>query len=98
MHTVKVLHKLLYQSVPSMHTTRLNTFLITVPALTQGAHATVTSLGRGLMGQAYDKHKIKPRIQVTLQKPIISRLENLNIPTKEFAHSLEPLWTFDTRP
>jgi len=72
MHTVKVLHKLLYQSVPSMHTTRLNTFLITVQALTQGARATVTSLGRGLMGQAYDKHKIK-RVDRLLSNSILYR-------------------------
>jgi hypothetical protein len=59
MHTVKVLHKLLYQSVPSMHATRFNSFLVVVQSLTQGARASVTSLGRGLPGQAYDKHKIK---------------------------------------
>ena len=59
MHTVKVLHKLLYQSVPSMHATRFNTLLVVVQSLTQGARASVTSLGRGLPGQAYDKHKIK---------------------------------------
>jgi hypothetical protein len=59
MHTTKVLHKLLYQSVPSMHATRLNTFLDVVQALTQGARATLTSLGRGLVGKTYDKHKIK---------------------------------------
>jgi hypothetical protein len=59
MHTAKVLHKLLIQSVPSIHATRLNTVIVSVQALTQGARATVTSLGRGLMGKAYDKHKIK---------------------------------------
>ena len=59
MHTAKVLHKLLIQSVPSIHATRLNTVIASVQALTQGARATVTSLGRGLIGKAYDKHKIK---------------------------------------
>ena len=62
MHTIQVLHKLLYQSVPSMHATRLNTFLLVVQALTQGARATPTSLGRGLVGLIYDKHKIKRTI------------------------------------
>ena len=59
MHTVKVLHKLLSQSVPSIHTVRLNTFMAAVQALTQGGRATVTSLGRNLVGRVYDKHKIK---------------------------------------
>ena len=59
MHTVKVLHKLLHQSVPSIHSVRLNTFLSAIQALTQGARASVTSLGRGLDGKVYDKHKIK---------------------------------------
>ena len=59
MHTAKVLHKLLAQSVPSIHAARLNLIIASVQALTRGAHATVTSLGRGLMGKTYDKHKIK---------------------------------------
>ncbi len=59
MLTAKVLHKLLAQSVPSIPATRLNTIMVAVQALTQGARATVTSLGRGLIGKAYDKHKIK---------------------------------------
>jgi len=59
MHTAKVLHKLLLQSVPSIHATRLNAVIATVQSLTRGARATVTSLGRCLSGQAYDKHKIK---------------------------------------
>jgi hypothetical protein len=59
MHTVKVLHTLLLQSVPSIHAVRLTTFMAAVQALTQGAHASVTSLGRGLIGHVYDKHKIK---------------------------------------
>ena len=59
MHTTKVLHKLLSQSVPAIHATRLNTIMVIVQALTQGARATVTSLGRGLIGKVYDKHKIK---------------------------------------
>jgi len=59
MHTVKVLHKLLVQSAPSIHAARLNSIIASVQSLAQGARATVTSLGRGLMGKAYDKHKIK---------------------------------------
>ena len=59
MHTVKVLHKLLSQSVPSIHAARLNVFMVAVQSLTHGARACVTSMGRGLTGKAYDKHKIK---------------------------------------
>jgi len=59
MHTVKVLHKLLSQSVPSIHATRLAVFMSAVQSLTLGASACVTSMGRGLIGKAYDKHKIK---------------------------------------
>jgi len=59
MHTIKVLHKLLRQSVPSIHTTRLDAVMATVQSAVYGARATVTSLGRGLTGKAYDKHKIK---------------------------------------
>jgi len=59
MHTVKVLHKLLSQSVPFIHATRLDVFMAAVQSLTLGANACVTSLGRGLIGTVYDKHKIK---------------------------------------
>ena len=59
MHTVKVLNKLVHQSVPSIHCVRLNTLMVSIEALTQGARASVTSLGRGLNGKVYDKHKIK---------------------------------------
>lgn len=59
MHTIKVLHKLFRQSVPSIHATRLRTLMAAVQAITQGAKASVTSLGRGLAGNVYDKHKIK---------------------------------------
>lgn len=59
MRAQTLLHKLLSKQCSNIHATRLNTFLAAVHALTHGAHATVTSLGRGLAGPAYDKHKIK---------------------------------------
>lgn len=59
MHTVKLLHKLLSRSVPFIHTTRLDAFIAAIQALTRGASASVTSLGRNLTGNSYDKHKIK---------------------------------------
>lgn len=54
-----VLYDLLRLSAPTIHTTRLNALIAAVVSLTRGAQATVTSLGRGLLGSAYDKHKIK---------------------------------------
>ncbi len=68
MHTAKLLHKLLVQSAPSIHATRLNSIIASVQALAHGVRATVTSLGRGLMGKAYDKHKIK-RVDRLLSNP-----------------------------
>ena len=59
MHTAKVLYKKIIESVPSIHSSRLTAFVATVEALVRGSHATVTSLGRGLSSNAYDKHKIK---------------------------------------
>jgi hypothetical protein len=59
MHTTKVLHQLLCQSVPSIHASRLKILLLVIQSVAQGARATVTSMGRGLCGSAYDKHKIK---------------------------------------
>lgn len=59
MHTSAVLHKLLSQSVPSIHQVRLSSFVDTVDSLTRGTTACVTQLGRGLNGHSYDKHKIK---------------------------------------
>jgi len=54
-----VLYDLLRHSAPSIHATRLKALLAAVQALTTGAQGTVTSLGRGLIGPAYAKHKIK---------------------------------------
>jgi len=70
MHTVKVLHTLLRQSVPSIHATRLDSVIATVQSIVYGARATVTSLGRGLSGKAYDKHKIK-RVDRLLSNSIL---------------------------
>jgi hypothetical protein len=59
MYALPLLHKILRKQCSKIHSTRLNTCLIAVQALTEGAKASVTSLGRGLPGHAYDKHKIK---------------------------------------
>ncbi len=59
MHTTLVLHKLLRNALPSIHSERLKAVMMSVDSLARGAKATVTSLGRGLAGNTYDKHKIK---------------------------------------
>lgn len=59
MHAMSLLHKVIGKRCGDIHATRLNTFFSIVVALTAGATASVTSLGRGLVGNTFDKHKIK---------------------------------------
>ncbi len=69
MHTTKVLHKLFTQSIPSMHSFRRDPLLAAVDSLACGAMASVTSLGRGLAGYAYGKHKIKRMDRLLSNRP-----------------------------
>ena len=59
MYAITLLHKTLGKRCSDIHAARLNTCYLAVQSLVGGAKATVTSLGRGLSGTAYDKHKIK---------------------------------------
>ncbi len=59
MYATSLLHKILNHSCCDIHAARLNACYLAVQSLVEGAKATVTSLGRGLSGTAYDKHKIK---------------------------------------
>jgi len=59
MYALPLLHKTLDKHCPDIHAARLNTCYLTVQSLVEGSKATVTSLGRGLSGPTYDKHKIK---------------------------------------
>ena len=59
MYAPTLLHKTLGKRCHDIHNTRLGTCWATVQAITEGAQATVTSIGRGLPGSSYDKHKIK---------------------------------------
>ncbi|MEX0964512.1 MAG: IS4 family transposase [Pseudohongiellaceae bacterium] len=59
MYARTLLHKTLGQRCPSIHAARLTACYLAVQSLVDGAKASVTSLGRGLSGSAYDKHKIK---------------------------------------
>ena len=47
MRILKVLHRTLFDSVPSIHQTRSRALAATVGALLNGAFLTVTALGRG---------------------------------------------------
>ena len=59
MYAISLLHKTLRERCSDIHAARLNTCYLAVQSLVGGAMASVTSLGRGLSGSAYDKHKIK---------------------------------------
>lgn len=59
MYAISLLHRILDKRCSDIHAARLNTCCLAVQSLVEGAKAAVTSLGRGLSGTAYDKHKIK---------------------------------------
>jgi len=70
MYAPTLLHKTLGKRCTDIHSARLNTCWLAVQSLTEGARATVTSVGRGLSGAAYDKHKIK-RVDRLLSNPLL---------------------------
>lgn len=70
MRALKVLHKILANTVPQMHTVRLQALLCGVGSLLSGAFLTVTALGRNLPGPALTKHNIK-RMDRLLSNPYI---------------------------
>jgi hypothetical protein len=72
MYALTLLHKIFGERCSDIHATRLNTCYMSVQALIEGAKATVTSLGRGLSGTAYDKHKIK-RVDRLLSNQFLHR-------------------------
>lgn len=59
MYAISLLHKTLGEHCSDIHAARMNVCYLAVQSLVKGARATVTSLGRGLSGATYDKHKIK---------------------------------------
>jgi hypothetical protein len=68
MHTTPIISKFLHTVLPSIHTARFKTLMAAIEAFANGAQARVTSLGRGLRGNAYPKHKIK-RMDRLLSNP-----------------------------
>ena len=59
MSTMRLLHGLFKQSVPTLHNSRIKALLAAVEAGLKGASLSLTTLGRALSGPAYIKHKIK---------------------------------------
>ncbi len=59
MSIIALLHNLLKEKLPSIHTTRLRALLATVEAGLSGASVSITGLGCSISGPAYIKHKIK---------------------------------------
>jgi hypothetical protein len=72
MYMLSALYNLLHGSAPSIYINRLWALMAAIQALTTGAQATVTSLGRDLAGPTFIKHKIK-RIDRLLSNPHLYR-------------------------
>ena len=72
MRILKVLHRTLFDSVPSIHQTRSRALAATVGSLLNGAFLTVTALGRGLDSAARTKHNIK-RVDRLASNPHLQR-------------------------
>lgn len=95
-----LLHKTLAARCTGIHAARLKTCWLAVQSLTSGAQATVTSLGRGLPGASYDKHKIK-RIDRLLSNPLLH--QELKLFYSALGHTLlrgvpEPVVLIDWSP
>lgn len=100
MYAIPLLHKTLDVHCSEIHAARLNTCCLAVQSLVEGAKAAVTSLGRGLSGAAYDKHKIK-RIDRLLSNRALH--QELNSFYSALAHTLlralvEPVILIDWSP
>ncbi len=72
MRILKVLHRTVFDSVPSIHQTRGRALAVTVASLLGGAFLTVTALGRGLDSAARTKHNIK-RVDRLVSNPHLQR-------------------------
>ena len=59
MHAIKVLHKKITKTCPSIHKKRLNILMLATQALLTGQRLSLTQLGRQLASAAQVKHKIK---------------------------------------
>jgi len=59
MNALAIVNKVVTLVSYNMHKTRLNAVTACVKSLLNGSAATVTSIGRGISTQAYEKHRIK---------------------------------------
>lgn len=59
MHAHSIVKNLLNKAMPRMHAKRREALLAVVYSALDGASLTVTSLGRGIGGSAFEKHRIK---------------------------------------
>ena len=59
MHARTILTTVMNKAMPTMHSRRRDTLLSVVNSALDGARLTVTSLGRGIVGNAFEKHRIK---------------------------------------
>ena len=77
MNVTSILNKIIPFVCPDMHKTRRNALAACVLSLAQGSSCTVTSIGRGIRSQAYEKHRIK-RSDRLMSNPHL-RSESLSI-------------------
>lgn len=100
MNTTAVLHKLLSQALSSIHAVRLDALMAAVDSLARGAKASVTSLGRGLAGEAYGKHKIKRMDRLLSNQHLYQeRLSIYSAVTRQIvSHLSEPIIAIDWSP
>ena len=59
MHAQHILEGLLIEAIPTMHSLRRVALTAAVTSTLNGASLTVTAMGRGMSGPAYEKHRIK---------------------------------------
>jgi len=65
MSIIALLRNLLKEKLPEIHATRFTALMAAVEAGLKGASVSITTLGRGLSGPAYIKHKIKRMDRLT---------------------------------
>lgn len=59
MHAQNIPEGLLEKATPTMHAVRREALTAAVASTLNGATLSVTAMGRGMRGPAYEKHRIK---------------------------------------
>ena len=97
---IQSLHTLLKPNLPSMHLRRFKALMSAVESGLKGASVTITALGRGVLGAAQIKHKIK-RVDRLMGNPHLNeeRYAIYSVMTQWLLHALPmPLILFDWSP